>query len=131
MHLAISEEALADRAGLRIIDAAPCHEQLQIDEVVRAFAAGLAQPVEFLGYLVGNRHEGNGTGAGQPDGLEHLHDEAGKAGVGLVGIPYLVVADFKVDGYPRLAVVVELYGKRLHDVGCRHSISLPYSTSST
>ena len=42
MHLAIGEEALADRAGLRIIDAAPCHEQLQIDEVVRAFASGLA-----------------------------------------------------------------------------------------
>ena len=78
--------------------------------------------MEFLGYLVGNRHEGNGTGAGQPDGLERLHDEAGKAEVRFVGIPYLVVADLKVDGYPGLAVVVELYGKRLHDVGCRHPL---------
>lgn len=68
MHLTADEEAFAGRVRSRVVDTAPCHEQLRFDGVVRMSAARFAQP----------------------DGPERFHDEAGKAEIRPVGIPYPV-----------------------------------------
>ena len=101
LSLAIGKQTYDNPPSLDNIDVTAREYQLEINQIVRAFATWLADSVQLLRNLILQRHQGNRLRQREAQRLEHLNNRSVNERLGMLCIADFIVSDLKIDGTPR------------------------------